>query len=168
MKQIRRWTAAGSLFAVVLLAAASVTATPTDEAQIRALEASFSSAVAAGDINGIMKVYAPDVFVFDVVPPRQYVGAAAYQKDWEGFFAGLKGAPQFQITDLSVTADGDMAYGHSIQRISGTDSKGAKVDLTVRVSDVYRKTGGAWKIVQEHVSVPVDLTTGKPDTTPAP
>lgn len=168
MKQIRKWTAAGSLFAVTLLAAASVTATTTDEAQIRALEASFSSAVAAGDINGIMKVYAPDVFVFDVVPPRQYVGAAAYQKDWEGLLAGLKGAPQFQITDLSVTADSDMAYGHSIQRITGTDSKGAKIDLTVRVSDVYRKTGGAWKIVQEHVSVPVDLTTGKPDMTSAP
>jgi len=33
----------------------------------------------------------------------------------------------------------------------------------VRVTDVYRKTGGRWKIVQEHVSVPVDFATGKPD-----
>ena len=40
--------------------------------------------------------------------------------------------------------------------------------MTVRVSDVYRKTGGAWWIVQEHVSVPVDLDTGKPDMTAKP
>jgi len=31
------------------------------------------------------------------------------------------------------------------------------------VSDVYRKIHGKWLIVQEHVSVPVDLNTGKPD-----
>jgi hypothetical protein len=31
------------------------------------------------------------------------------------------------------------------------------------VSDVYRRIHGEWLIVQEHVSVPVDLATGKPD-----
>jgi hypothetical protein len=33
----------------------------------------------------------------------------------------------------------------------------------VRVTDDYRKLAGKWKIVQEHVSVPVDLGTMKPD-----
>jgi hypothetical protein len=33
----------------------------------------------------------------------------------------------------------------------------------VRVTDVYRKLKGKWLIVQEHVSVPVDLATQKPD-----
>jgi ketosteroid isomerase-like protein len=33
----------------------------------------------------------------------------------------------------------------------------------VRITDVYRKIGGKWLIVLEHVSVPVDLATGKPD-----
>jgi hypothetical protein len=31
------------------------------------------------------------------------------------------------------------------------------------VSDVYRKLHGRWLIVQEHVSVPVDLDAGIPD-----
>jgi ketosteroid isomerase-like protein len=57
----------------------------------------------------------------------------------------------------------DVAYGHSIQRIVGTGVKGDPLDLTTRVTDVYRKLRGKWMIVQEHISIPVDLDTGKPD-----
>lgn len=140
----------------------------SDEAQIRALEARFGAAVAARDVNAIMQAYDGGVFVFDLTPPRQYVGAAAYRKDWEGLVAGFAGPIQFQLSDLAVTVSGDVAYAHSIQHLAGTDPKGGKVDLTVRVSDVYRKSAGGWKIVLEHVSVPVDLATGKPDMTSAP
>jgi ketosteroid isomerase-like protein len=48
-------------------------------ADIRALEDRFVAAFKAKNVDAIMKVYAPDqtLIVFDVVPPRQYVGAAA-------------------------------------------------------------------------------------------
>jgi uncharacterized protein (TIGR02246 family) len=141
-----------------------------DEAKIRALEAQFAAAVNAKDADAIMKVYVPDetLLVFDVVPPRQYVGARAYRKDWQDFVANVKGPLKFEISDLSVTADGGLGYSHSIQRISGTDSKGQPIDLTVRVTDVYRKIKGNWLIVHEHVSIPVDLDTGKPDLSSKP
>jgi len=35
--------------------------------------------------------------------------------------------------------------------------------MTVRVTDVYKKIDGKWLVVHEHVSVPVDPTTNKPD-----
>jgi ketosteroid isomerase-like protein len=120
----------------------------------------------AKDVNGIMAVYLPDetLLVFDVVPPRQYVGAKAYRKDWENFLSTLKGPEQLQISDLAVETDGKSGWGHSIQHIGGTDTKGQPIDLTVRVTDVYRKVKGNWLIVlHEHVSIPVDLDTGKPD-----
>jgi ketosteroid isomerase-like protein len=141
-----------------------------DEAKIRALEGQFAAAFNAKDVDAIMKVYVPDesLVVFDVVPPRQYVGAKAYRKDWQDFFASVKGPLKFEISDLSVTAAGPLGYGHSIQRISGTDAKGQPIDLTVRVTDVYRKIKGNWLIVHEHVSVPVDLDTGKPDLSSKP
>ncbi|MGH7024829.1 MAG: YybH family protein [Caulobacteraceae bacterium] len=141
---------------------------PSNEARIRALEARFVDAVRAKNVNAIMRVYAPDVFVFDVVPPRQYVGAAAYRKDWQGYVEHFKGQVKFDVSDLRIIVSGDMAYSHSIQTISGVDAKGTSTPMTVRVTDVYRKHGGAWKIVQEHVSVPVDLDTDKPDLTSAP
>jgi ketosteroid isomerase-like protein len=162
----------GPLIAVIVSATSLIPfaamAARNDDAQIRSLEARFAKAVAAKDIDAVMKVYSPHVFVFDVIPPRQYVGAAAYRADWKGFLAGFAGPVKMQITDLVVSTDGMVGYGHSIQRASGVDAKGNAVDLTVRVTDVYRKHAGAWSIVQEHVSVPVDLDTGKADLTSKP
>jgi uncharacterized protein (TIGR02246 family) len=141
-----------------------------DVAKIRALEDQFVAAFNAKDVDAIMKVYVPDetLVVFDVVPPRQYVGANAYRKDWEAFFATLKGPLQFKIGDLSIETDGNLGYSHSIQYVSGTDMKGQPLNLTVRVTDAYRKINGKWLIIHEHVSVPVDMETGKPDFSSKP
>jgi uncharacterized protein (TIGR02246 family) len=149
--------------AAVLLTPVIATAQSSDEASIRALETRFAAAVSAKDVGAVMKTYSPDVFVFDLVPPRQYVGADAYGKDWQALFAGFSGPVHMEISDLAISTDGTVAYGHSIQRITGADPSGAKVDITARVTDIYRKVEGDWRIVQEHVSVPVDLASGKPD-----
>jgi uncharacterized protein (TIGR02246 family) len=139
-------------------------------ADIRALEERFVAAFKAKDVDAIMKVYAPDqtLVVFDVVPPRQYVGAAAYRKDWQTFFDSFEGPITVELTDLDVAADRNLAYSRSIQRVAGTDKHGKKLDLTVRVTDVYKKAGGRWLIIHEHVSVPVDLDAGKPDLSSKP
>jgi uncharacterized protein (TIGR02246 family) len=142
-----------------------------DEAEIRALEQRFSAAFKAKDIDTIMSGYVPDetLFVFDVVPPRQYVGAKAYRKDWEDFLAAFPGpVDTFEISDLSVMTDGNLGVSHSIQRAVLTDKDGKKADITFRVTDVYRKIKGKWLIVHEHVSVPVDLVTGKADLSAKP
>jgi uncharacterized protein (TIGR02246 family) len=137
---------------------------------IKALEDRFVAAFKAKDVDAIMKTYAPGqtLVVFDVVPPRQYVGAAAYRKDWQTFLGSFDGPITVELTDLDVGADRNLAYSHSIQRVSGTDKQGKKLDLTVRVTDVYQKIRGRWLIVHEHVSVPVDLDTDKPDLASKP
>jgi len=139
-------------------------------ADIRALEDRFVAAFNAKDVDSLMKLYAPGqaLIVFDVVPPRQYVGAAAYRKDWQTFLGNFDGPITLELTDLDIGADRNLAYSHSIQRLSGTDKQGKKLDVTVRVTDVYQKVGGRWYIVHEHVSVPVDLDTGKPDLASKP
>ncbi len=60
----------------------SARALASDRDQIRALEDRFAQAFRAKDVNRIMSVYVSDatLSVFDVVPPREYVGAAAYRK----------------------------------------------------------------------------------------
>ena len=127
-----------------------------DEAKIRALENQFAAAVNAKDLDAIMKVYVPDetLLVFDVVPPRQYVGVPR----------GLGRLPRPVRDNRPADHAADpLGYSHSIQRVSGTVTKGQPIDLTVRLTDVYRKINGNWLIVHEHVSVPVDLNTNKPD-----
>ena len=67
------------------------------------------------------------------------------------------------MTDPGITRDGNLGFRHSIQNITGTDEPGHSIDRTVFVTDGYRKIGGDWLIVLEHVPVPVDLATGKAD-----
>ena len=145
-------------------AAAAKPAGPSDKAQIEALERGFITAFGAKNVDKIMSYYTHDgLFVFDVTPPREYVGWAAYKKDWEDLFGVYAGPATVQLSELSITVVGSVAYGHSIQDGHFTLKDGTKTELVVRVTDVYRKLGGKWKIVQEHVSVPVDLGTMKPD-----
>jgi len=128
-----------------------------DETAIRTLEDRFVAAFNAGDIDGIMKNYVPDksLVIFDVVPREEYRGADTYRKDWVDMFSHFNGTPKIAITDLEITVDGDVAFSHSFQRVTGTDKQGHAVDRRVRVTDGYRKIGGNWLIVLEHVSVPM-------------
>ena len=167
---MRTWKTVAGLMVIALGTIPSVRAASDDAAQIQSLESKLASAAEARDLDAIMKAYIPDetLFVFDVIPPRQYVGAKAFRKDWADFLGSTKGPLKFTVSDVDATVVGAVAYGHSIQRIVGTGLKGESMDLTTRVTDVYRKIDGNWVIVQEHISVPVDLDTGKPDYSSRP
>ncbi len=137
---------------------------------IKALINRYVAAVAAKDIDAIMKIYVPGetLLVFDVFVPRQYVGATAYRKDWQDFLDSFNGAITVRVTDLDISANQNLAYSHDIERWLGTDKDGKKVDITVRVTDIYKKLKGHWLIVHEHNSVPVDPDTGRADLNSKP
>lgn len=145
-------------------------ASESDVAEIKALEANIAASASAKDADAVMKNFVPDetLVVFDVIPPRQYVGAESYKKDWQGFFGSFNGPVTFENSDMQVVADGKLAYAHYFTHISGTGKDGKPVDMTVRTTDVLRKVKGKWLIVHEHVSVPVDVASGKPDMSSKP
>lgn len=136
-----------------------------DKSEITAAEHGLLDAIKSKDVDKIMSYYAPDenLFVYDVVPPRQYVGAKAYRKDWEDLFAAYPGPVETGINDLNVSADRTLGYARLTSYFAATDKDGKKTEMNVRTTDVFRKIGGKWLIVHEHNSVPVDLVTGKAD-----
>ena len=159
------------LFAVAAICAGCATApvpapdtTAQDQAAIKALEGKFAAAFNAKDSTAILSLYVkdPSLVVFDVAGPRQYRGWPAYKKDWDDFFAGVKGPVNFSLSDLDISVGGNLAYSHSIQRVVSSNKKGRKTDMTVRVTDAYKKIDGQWLISHEHVSVPVDFDAMKP------
>ena len=101
------------------------------------------------------------LFVFDVSTPREHVGWDDYRADGKRFFDSIKDNPTFSISELDVTISSNVAYTRSIQSFSG--NMGNVHAMTVRVTDVLRKINGKWLIVQDHVSVPINATTLKPD-----
>jgi uncharacterized protein (TIGR02246 family) len=161
------------LLIIVSVFIAAISQTPASfaapagaEKDIRALMDRFAAGMKAKDVNQIMSIYSPgkDLVVFDVIPPRQYVGAEAYRKDFEDLFKIFAGpVDTCEINDLAIVVDKKMAYSHSIQHIIFTDNEGKKTEFNVRVTDVFQKSGRKWMIVHEHVSWPVDPMTGKAD-----
>ncbi|MGA8640551.1 MAG: nuclear transport factor 2 family protein [Candidatus Binatus sp.] len=156
-----------AMISVLLLMLASrteVSATDTQGA-IRSLEDSFARAVREKDLDKIMSHYtkSESLVVFDVVPPRQYTGWIAYKEDWRKFLAECKDNPKFEISELETYGGNRFAYSHSIQHFSCTNQQDKKFDVIFRVTDGYANFGNEWLIAHEHVSVPVDLTTGKAD-----
>ena len=126
----------------------------TDEAHIRRLIDNWAEALRAKDINGLMAHYTPDILVFDLAPPLQYVGIDAYRKNFEEWFASFQGPIGYEIRGLSVTTGDDVAFSRSLNRISGTRTSGENTDVWVRATVGFRKVEGTWKVTHEHVSVP--------------
>lgn len=133
----------------------------TERRQIMQLLADYEKAFRARDLDGIMKLYAPNIVAYDIAPPLKYEGAAAYRKAWEGFFAAYEGPIEMEIRDMQFQFSGTLAVTHNLERFAGKLKGGARSEIWVRVTDVYQKIGGKWLIVHEHVSVPTDFETGK-------
>jgi len=163
-------TIALPILALVLVVIWGTEALADAHTSITTLEAKLADAVKAKDPDKIMANYqnSDDLVVFDVIPPRQYTGWNAYKEDWRNFLAQCKDAPNLQISDLEIDGDTRVAYSHSIQHFTCTNQQGQKVDITLRVTDGYHNFHHQWLISHEHVSVPVDVTTGKADLTSKP
>ena len=132
-----------------------------DETAIKRVIEGGVNAVRNKDIGGVMSLYAPEVVSFDIVPPLRYVGAEAFRNVWEEVFSSFQGPIGYEIHDLTISVGDDVAFTHSLNRISGTMNAGLKTDLWLRWTACWRSINGKWLIVHHQNSVPVDLQTGR-------
>jgi ketosteroid isomerase-like protein len=161
-----RFLASLGLLALLGIPARAPAAFGDDRAALQTLERTFSAAMNDKDVDAVMRIYAPgkSLFVFDVVgPPGAHSGWDEYREAFTRMFAAIRGPLHFAMSDLDLEVSGDFAYGRSLQRVSGVHAKSGKpFGYTVRVTDVFRKIGGRWLIVQEHLSLPIDRETFAP------
>jgi ketosteroid isomerase-like protein len=104
-----------------------------------------------------MSHYAPDIRSFDLAPPLQYEGADALRKSLAEWFLTFRGPVGYEIRDLSITAGDEVAFGHSLNHISGARTTGDDTDVWVRGTVCFRRIGGKWRITHEHLSVPFEM-----------
>jgi len=153
------WTSGAIVIgALVLGARIDATAASSAKDQITAIE---NKMIAATSADELMKYYDErDVNVFDVTPPLEFKGSKAVRKDFEDFFSG---GTDFngQFVELTVTAEGNMGMARSIQHFTWKGKDGKPVDATIRVTDVFHKVKGEWKVMHSHISIPVDLKTNQ-------
>lgn len=106
-------------------------------------------------------IYAPDIVSFDVQPPLWIAGAEAKWKNWEEAFAVFQSPLDYEIRELTITLDGDVAFTHSLNRLSGTLESGNRGGFWVRATCCFRKIDGEWLIAHDHASVPLDVESGR-------
>ena len=132
-----------------------------DEAEIRRRIDRLVEAIRAADLEGVKFIYALDIVSFDVVPPLQHLGAEAQWRNWEEVFTVYQRPIGYEVRDLTITVGDDVAFAHSLNRISGTLRDGTRSAFWVRWTPCFRKIGGEWLIVLHQASVPFDPSTGK-------
>jgi len=133
----------------------------SDEADIRERIDKLVEAIRAMDLEGLKSMYAPNIVSFDVNPPLQHVGAEAKWKNWVEAFTVFQRPLGYEIRDLTITVGDDVAFGYSLNRLSGTLKNGNRSGFWVRATFCFRKIDGNWLIAHDHVSVPLDPESGR-------
>ena len=131
------------------------------EAVIRQRIEDCAKAIRARDIDGVMSLYARDIVSFDVDPPLRYAGGDNKRRAWEALFAAYAGPVAYDVRELQITTDGELAFVHSLNHVKGTLASGHVADLWVRWTACLRRIDGVWLVVHDHVSVPADLKHGR-------
>jgi ketosteroid isomerase-like protein len=132
-----------------------------DEFQIRHQIKNFVNAFCEKDVDLMMSLFSTDMVSFDIIPPLQYIGSDAYRKVWQETFALFQDPIEAEISDLNITTGESAAFSRSFLRLRAMMTNGQKIDRWERLTFCFRKIDDKWLIVHEHVSLPVDLKTGK-------
>jgi len=131
------------------------------EALIRQRIEDLVKALNAKDIDGVMSLFAPNLVSFDIVPPLRYVGAENKRRAWQEAFATFSGPFAYELHDLNVTTEGELAFVHSLNHVTATLASAQITEMWLRWTACLRRIDGEWVVVHDHVSVPADLEHGR-------
>jgi len=136
------------------------------EPEIRKLINERAEAIKNKNIQTATVSYAADVLLFHVVGPLKRTGAYSVKQRLEEWFSTFNddGKIGFEIVDLQITADGDIAFCNCLNHVDTNLKDGAELNMYWRETLNWEKRNGEWKIVHAHSSVPFDAQSRKAST----
>jgi uncharacterized protein (TIGR02246 family) len=126
-----------------------------DAGAVRALHERWFAATAAKDLDGIMDGIADDVVSYEHEAPLAYTGADAVREVCRGGLEASTGTVTWDVPELEVAVVGDLAVGWGLNRMTADGA-----EEWSRGTRVFRRRGGRWEMVHQHVSYPFDPGTG--------
>jgi PhnB protein len=122
------------------------------DSEIRALIEERLAALRRKEARGVVAPQAADFVLYSLAPPLRTETSGP--EGLEAWFATWQGPIGYEIHDLDIAADGDVAFCHGFARMTGTKTDGVAVDLWFRITLGLRRTAEGWTIAHEHTSVP--------------
>jgi len=122
------------------------------------------AALRAKDIDGVISLYAPNLVSFDIAPhfgALRYFGADNKRRAWQEAFDTFTGPFSYEIHELNVTTEGELAFVHSLNHVKASLASAQITEVWLRWTACLRRIDGLWLIVHDHVSVPADLEHGR-------
>ena len=127
----------------------------SDQAQIRDVLESWAANTRHGRLDAVLANHAPDVLIYDVLPPIKYAGAAAYRASWGDWQPDTVGPARFDLQDLTIMAGDEVGFAHGFIQCGGTLESGRVFEDLVRATFCLRKIDGRWVVAHQHISMPV-------------
>lgn len=105
-----------------------------------------------GDTSGVAKVWshAADVTAMHPIGGR-VVGWDAVRESFEKV-AGIASDGRVKLEERMVRVTGDLAYEVGMER-GHAKLAGKPVEIDIRVTNIYRREGGEWKVVHHHTDL---------------
>jgi ketosteroid isomerase-like protein len=124
----------------------------TEAAAVRAANQAFYRAFQALDLEAMDAVWAHQGQVTCLHPGWPLAaGWDEVRASWATIFANT-GAMRFEIADERVDVGGELAWVVCVERIRSASTGGEAMVGAVVATNVFRRVGGAWKIVHHHGS----------------
>jgi uncharacterized protein (TIGR02246 family) len=124
---------------------------------VQSLIEAYRQAVWDRDVDAFMRLYHPEVRVFESWEAWSHEGASAWRESVQGWLTSL-GEDRVRVTveDVQVWGDRPMLVVSAVFRYAAISSAGAELrSLQNRLTWALRPDVQAWRIVHEHTSLPV-------------
>jgi len=124
----------------------------------------YRRAVLAKDVDAFVALYDADVRVFDAFGAWSYRGIDAWRRSVVEWFGSLD-AERVEVgfSDVETVVGPEVAAVHAVVRYQAVGPDGSALRaLDNRISMLLRRADGAWRIVHEHTSAPIDPTKTAP------
>lgn len=129
---------------------------PKDVAAIKLIETTMATETSMDKLIGY---YADDATVLDVYAPGIYKGRDQIYVGFAPQMASIESMTH-KIAEMNVATNGNFACAASQIEFDAVLKDGKKMSLNVRQLDAFKKIGNEWKIIQQHISLPLDAKTG--------
>jgi uncharacterized protein (TIGR02246 family) len=151
-----------SLLSLALLSAVSAADTKNIEQTLRDLDAQWSAAAGAKDLEKTISFYSQDAIVLPTNAPAATT-KEAIRNTWKELLASPGLAISWKTTKVEVAKSGDIAYTTGTYELTMNDASGKPVPDHGKYVEVWKKqTDGKWKVAVDIWNSDLPLSAAAP------